>query len=80
MGLDRMEFEAGGRFGGIPHRPGTREYLYCESGTIELTASGEKWLLKPGDVLVFRGDQRHSYFNPGRAVAVGFSLGLFGSA
>ena len=79
MELDRMEFAPGGRFGGVPHRPGTREYLYCESGTIELSASGEVWRLEAGDVLVFRGDQRHGYANPGRTPAVGFSLILFGS-
>ncbi len=77
--LDRMELAPGGRMGGVPHRPGTREYLFCESGTIELSASGESWTLKPGDVLVFRGDQRHGYANPGRTPAVGFSLILFGS-
>jgi len=80
MELDRMEFAPGGRFGGVPHRPGTREYLYCESGTIELSAAGETWALKPGDVLVFRGDQRHGYANPGRTTAVGFSLVVFGTA
>ncbi len=80
MELDRMEFAPGGRLGGVPHRPGTREFLFCESGTIELVASGETWTLKPGDVLVFRGDQRHGYSNPGRAAAVGFSLVLFGAS
>ena len=78
MELDRMTFVPGGRFGGVPHRPGTREYLFCESGTIELSASGETWRLGPGDVLVFRGDQRHGYANPGRIPAVGISLVLFG--
>jgi transcriptional regulator with XRE-family HTH domain len=65
-GLDiaRMELAPGGQLSGIPHTPGTREYLYCESGRIELYASGERWELGPGDVLVFRGDQRHGYRNP----------------
>jgi transcriptional regulator with XRE-family HTH domain len=76
--LDRMEFAPGGRLGGVPHRPGTREYLYCESGAIELSAAGEVWTLQKGDVLVFRGDQRHGYRNPGRTSAVGLSLVLFG--
>jgi transcriptional regulator with XRE-family HTH domain len=79
MELDRMEFPPAGRFGGVPHRPGTREYLYCESGTIELSASGEVWTLQAGDVLVFRGDQHHSYRNSGRKIAVGLSLILFGT-
>lgn len=63
LDLSRMELAPGGRLGGIPHTPGTREYLTCERGRIELVASGERWELEPGDVLVFRGDQRHSYRN-----------------
>jgi len=30
--------------------------------------------LEPGDVVVFRGDQRHSYRNPGRSKAVAYSV------
>jgi transcriptional regulator with XRE-family HTH domain len=63
LDISRMELEPGGQFGGIPHTAGTREYLTCESGRIELVASGERWELGPGDALVFRGDQRHSYRN-----------------
>jgi transcriptional regulator with XRE-family HTH domain len=62
--IARMQLSPGGALSGIPHTPGTREYLYCESGRIELVASGERWELGPGDVLVFRGDQRHGYRNP----------------
>jgi transcriptional regulator with XRE-family HTH domain len=74
--IGRMEFRPGSRLTGIPHTPGTREYLTCDSGQIELVAGGEKWLLNPGDVISFRGDQRHSYANPGRAPAVGYSVVL----
>ena len=63
LDISRMELEPGGQLGGIPHTAGTREYLTCESGRIELVASGERWELGPGDALVFRGDQRHSYRN-----------------
>jgi quercetin dioxygenase-like cupin family protein len=59
---------------GVPHTPGTTEYLTCESGTILLVASGEEWTLAPGDVVVFRGDQKHSYANPGARVAIGYSV------
>ena len=64
-GLDiaRMELSPGGRMVGVPHTAGTREYLTCETGRIELIASGEHWELGPGDALVFRGDQRHTYRN-----------------
>jgi len=63
LDISRMELKPGGSLGGIPHTPGTREYLTCERGRIELVASGERWELGPGDALVFRGDQRHSYRN-----------------
>jgi transcriptional regulator with XRE-family HTH domain len=79
-GLDiaRMELSPGGSMGGIPHTPGTREYLTCESGRIALVASGERWELGPGDALVFRGDQRHSYHNlDARRPAVAISVVCF---
>ena len=62
---------------GIPHTPGTREYLTCERGVIELAVSGRAWTLDPGDVVVFRGDQKHGYRNPGRGVAVAYSVIAF---
>lgn len=62
--ISRMELAPGGRMVGIPHTTGTREYLTCESGRVELIAAGEHHTLEEGDMLVFRGDQRHSYRNP----------------
>ncbi len=62
--ISRTELEPGGRMVGIPHKAGTREYLTCERGQVELVAAGEHHLLNEGDMLVFRGDQRHSYVNP----------------
>lgn len=72
--IERMEVPVGGRFTGVPHTPGTREYLTCEAGIIELVASGERWRLAPGDVVVFRGDQPHSYRNVGEITAVAYSV------
>lgn len=74
MELERMELPAGSAFSGVPHTPGTREYLTCESGTLELSAAGERWRLQPGDVVVFRGDQNHGYRNPGRGTAIAYSV------
>ena len=74
MEIDRIELPVGARMTGIPHTPGTREYLTCESGTIVLVAAGDRFELSPGDVVAFRGDQRHSYANPGARVAVGYSV------
>jgi transcriptional regulator with XRE-family HTH domain len=76
--IARMELVPGGQLGGVPHTPGTREYLSCESGRIELVASGERWELGPGDALVFRGDQRHAYRNlDARRAAVAISVVCF---
>lgn len=72
--LEKLELPAGASMTGIPHTPGTREYLTCESGEIELTESGQTWKLGPGDVVVFRGDQRHGYRNPGRRRATAYSV------
>ena len=74
LSLERMELPAGSRMKGTPHTPGTREYLTCESGVVELLASGEVFRLSPGDVVVFRGDQPHSYRNPGSKGAVAYSV------
>ena len=72
--VERMRFEPGARLPGVPHTPGTREYLTCESGCIRLVASGERYELSAGDVVVFRGDQKHSYHNHGDVVAVCYSV------
>jgi quercetin dioxygenase-like cupin family protein len=71
-----MELPPGSMMTGIPHRIGTREYLACESGQVELVVSGETYQLSPGDVVVFRGDQKHSYANKGAKVAVAYSAVL----
>jgi len=75
--MERMELPPRARMNGIPHTPGTQEYLTCEAGEILLVASGEQWTLRPGDVVVFRGDQRHSYSNVGSGTAIGYSVVMF---
>ncbi len=77
LDIERMELPAGSRMTGVPHTPGTREYLTCESGEVELSAAGTSWRLRPGDVVVFRGDQKHGYHNPGRGRAVAYSVIAF---
>jgi transcriptional regulator with XRE-family HTH domain len=76
--LDRMELPPGAQMAGVPHRLGTREYLACESGRVTLVVSGEKYELSPGDVVVFRGDQKHSYANRGKEIAVAYSAIVLG--
>jgi XRE family transcriptional regulator, regulator of sulfur utilization len=74
MEIDRIELPPNGKMIGVPHTPGTREYLTCESGEIVLVASGEEYRLQAGDVVAFRGDQRHSYANLGSRPAVAYSV------
>jgi transcriptional regulator with XRE-family HTH domain len=77
LDLERMSLPPGARMAGVPHTPGTREYLTCERGTVELAVSGERYTLAEGDVVTFRGDQRHSYHNPGSALAIAYSVIAF---
>jgi transcriptional regulator with XRE-family HTH domain len=76
--LDRMELAPSSHLLGIPHRIGAREYLACESGQVELMVSREKYELSPGDVVVFRGDQKHSYANRSSQVAIAYSAVILG--
>ena len=72
--VDRMELPPNGRLTGIPHTPGTREYPTCEAGEITLVVGGEQWMLTAGDVVSFRGDQKHSYVNFGAKLTVAYSV------
>ncbi len=75
--IERMELRPGASMTGIPHTPGTREYLTCERGTIELTLGGLTYELEAGDVVVFRGDQRHGYRNRTQTISVAYSVIAF---
>lgn len=75
--IERFELPVGAHFGGIPHTPGTREYLTSEQGELELTVSGAHFHLGPGDVVAFRGDQRHGYRNLGKKLVVAYSVVVF---
>ena len=74
--VERMELAAGATMTGVPHKPGTREYLTCEVGALRLVASGELYELSAGDVVVFRGDQKHGYENHGDEAAIAYSVVL----
>jgi quercetin dioxygenase-like cupin family protein len=75
--LERLELPAGSAMTGVPHTAGTREYLTCERGSMELSADGTSFRLDPGDVVVFRGDQKHGYRNTGKGVAIAYSVIVF---
>lgn len=75
--LERMELPPDGAMAGVPHTPGTREYLTCERGKVELSVAGEAWVLGPGDVVVFAGDQKHGYRNLDRGTTIAYSVVAF---
>jgi quercetin dioxygenase-like cupin family protein len=77
LDLERLELPVGASMAGVPHTPGTREYLTCEQGSIELAVRGRSFVLQPGDVVVFAGDQRHGYRNVGRVLAIAHSVVTF---
>tara|TARA_Y100001970_G_C14037650_1_gene751963 strand:- start:26 stop:586 length:561 start_codon:yes stop_codon:yes gene_type:complete len=72
--IDKMELAPGTSIKGIPHIQGTKEYFSCFQGRFNLKISGETYHLNKGDVLIFPGDQNHSYINGGSGVAIGFSV------
>ena len=74
LDIERIELEPGGRMTGVPHKPGTREYLTCERGALKLFTDGEAIELAAGDMVAFQGDQPHTYANHGRSHAVGFCV------
>ncbi|MCG8421072.1 MAG: helix-turn-helix domain-containing protein [Proteobacteria bacterium] len=75
--IERMEFPPTSQMTGVPHTPGTREYLTCETGEVELSAAGTSWRLKPGELVVFRGDQKHGYRNVSRGRTIAYSVVAF---
>ncbi len=74
LDIERIELKPGGRMTGVPHKPGTREYLACERGQLKLFTDGESIELSAGDMVAFQGDQPHTYCNHGRSNAVGYCV------
>ncbi len=77
LDIERMEFPAGAHMAGVPHTAGTREYLTCETGAIELAVAGTSYRLTPGDVVVFRGDQKHGYRNRAKGTSIAYAVVAF---
>ncbi|ACR13918.1 DNA-binding protein [Teredinibacter turnerae T7901] len=61
--ISRLQIEPAATVQGAPHTHGTREYLTCERGKLELRLDDGSWFLLPGDAVAFRGDQKHAYVN-----------------
>lgn len=71
---ERLELPPRTTMAGVPHISGTREYLTCEEGTVQRRASRERFDLVAGDVVVSRGDGRHSHASPRGRRAVAYSI------
>jgi transcriptional regulator with XRE-family HTH domain len=74
MDIDRMTVPPGSKMIGVPHTQGTQEYFICEVGTVRLITAGETFEVGPGDVVSFRGDQRHSYESAWPKDSVAYSV------
>lgn len=57
------------------HRPGTRELMQVQQGTVTVEVGGRAIVLAEGDALTFHGDIEHRYHNPGQGPAR-FSLAV----
>jgi len=74
MDIDRMTFPTKAKMVGVPHTQGTQEYFICEVGRLRLVTAGETFDVGPGDVVSFRGDQRHSYENTSTKESIAYSI------
>ena len=72
--VERMALAPRAGMKGAPHAIGSREYLACESGRVKLTTPSRSWVLGPGDVVFYRGDQPHGYTNPDDAPGVAYTV------
>jgi quercetin dioxygenase-like cupin family protein len=64
--LLRIVLEPGFDAGTFPaHRPGSREYLAVETGTLTLTIAGTDYILPAGNSVYHDGDCLHGYRNDG---------------
>lgn len=78
--LERVVLEKSSGFVGVPHKKGTFEYYISLTGEVEIVVLGEKYRAEAGDILIFPGDEKHSYKNIGKVKAIGISVILFQSA
>ena len=74
MSVERFEFPAGTRLTAAGGAPGTRQYVMCEAGELELRTSDEVWRLHRGDLISLQGEQSHVFANRGRGKAVAYSV------
>lgn len=74
MNIERMELASGAFFRGTPHITGTKEYFHCIEGEMSVNVSGQEFVVKKGDVLIFPGDKNHAYSNKSKSTSIGISV------
>ena len=72
--MERLELKPLGHLGGVPHLPHTREFFHGFVGVFHIHVAGKCFCVEPGDLLVFDGNQKHSYQNRGQEMALGLSV------
>ena len=72
--IDRMALAPRSAMRGTPHVQGTKEYLHCISGSVQVLVASQRYTVEAGDVLAFAGDQHHSYRNAGDQEALAISV------
>lgn len=75
--LERLALPPRAQLAVLPHARGSRKYFTCEVGDVELDISGAVYKLRAGDVVVFRGDEPHTFRNIGATGAVAYSVVTF---
>jgi transcriptional regulator with XRE-family HTH domain len=74
LNVDRMDFPPQSTYRGTAHLKGTKEYFYLLLGKMTLIISGKKYSLSKGDLVIFDGDQNHSYCNLSERPASGLAI------
>jgi transcriptional regulator with XRE-family HTH domain len=72
--FERVEISPGGKLPARPEAPGSREFIACEAGELDVLFSGEAVRLAAGDVASVEADQPRDYSNRGRKTAVAYRL------
>jgi transcriptional regulator with XRE-family HTH domain len=72
--FERVEIAPGGKLGARPEAPGSREFIACEVGELDVVLSGEALRLSPGDVAAVEADRPRDYSNRGRKTAIAYRL------
>ncbi len=72
--IEKFELAPLNGFIGIPHLKGTTEYFICIQGRVKVSVSGEDFIVNKGDILIFLGNEKHSYENLTNAKAMAISV------